>query len=86
MRRSVGAPLPSQLEFRELYRVSRNTVQDTVKWLVTRGLVITRPGQKLTDGSTVVSRHQQRFIDGAPWSLQTSFYPIPVGKVPPPAD
>jgi GntR family transcriptional regulator len=24
----------------------------------------------------LVSRHQQRFIDGLPWSLQTSFYPM----------
>jgi GntR family transcriptional regulator len=24
----------------------------------------------------VVSRHQERYIDGTPWSLQTSFYPI----------
>jgi GntR family transcriptional regulator len=24
----------------------------------------------------LVSRHQQRFIDGVPWSLQTSFYPM----------
>jgi GntR family transcriptional regulator len=31
---------------------------------------------KLTEGSTVVSRHQQRYIDGTPWSLQTSFYPM----------
>jgi GntR family transcriptional regulator len=23
-----------------------------------------------------VSRHQARFIDGTPWSLQTSFYPM----------
>jgi GntR family transcriptional regulator len=27
-------------------------------------------------GTTVVSRHQQRFIDGIPFSLQTSFYPM----------
>jgi GntR family transcriptional regulator len=27
-------------------------------------------------GAQVVSRHQQRFIDGLPWSLQTSFYPM----------
>jgi GntR family transcriptional regulator len=27
-------------------------------------------------GTSVVSRHQQRFIDGTPWSLQTSFYPM----------
>jgi len=24
----------------------------------------------------VVSRHQQRYIDGVPWSLQTSYYPM----------
>jgi GntR family transcriptional regulator len=28
------------------------------------------------EGSTVVSRHQERRIDGTPWSLQTSFYPL----------
>jgi GntR family transcriptional regulator len=28
----------------------------------------------LDEGAEVVSRHQQRFIDGTPWSLQTSFY------------
>jgi GntR family transcriptional regulator len=31
---------------------------------------------RLTDNATVVSRHQQRSIDGARWSLQTSFYPM----------
>jgi GntR family transcriptional regulator len=30
----------------------------------------------LAEGSSVVSRHQRRFIDGTAWSLQTSFYPI----------
>lgn len=30
----------------------------------------------LKEGSQVVSRHQQRFIDGRPSSLQTSFYPM----------
>lgn len=27
-------------------------------------------------GSSVVSRHQERFIDDTPWSMQTSFYPM----------
>ncbi len=27
-------------------------------------------------GAQVISRHQRRFIDGIPWSLQTSFYPM----------
>jgi len=146
-----GAQLPSELELRERYGVSRNTVRDAIKWLLGRGLVETRPGQgtfvieRITpfvttltgdptmapggEGATyveqaapggeadpdydrevtasrrtpqssqprveilqasallagelgieedaeVVSRHQERFIDGTPWSLQTSFYPM----------
>jgi len=31
---------------------------------------------RVEDGTQVISRHQQRFIDGTPWSLQTSFYPM----------
>jgi GntR family transcriptional regulator len=31
---------------------------------------------RLEEGTRVVSRHQQRFIDDDPWSLQTSFYPM----------
>jgi GntR family transcriptional regulator len=134
---SGGTALPSELELRDQYNASRNTVRDAVKWLVTRGLVVTRPGQgtfvvtridpfvttlstdigagpeaesptygsevsarsrepevsvprveihqtsgivaaelRLPEGTTVVSRHQQRYIDGTPWSLQTSFYPL----------
>jgi GntR family transcriptional regulator len=30
---------------------------------------------QLPEGSAVIGRHQRRFIDGTPWSLQTSFYP-----------
>jgi GntR family transcriptional regulator len=132
-----GDQLPTELELREGYDASRNTVRDAVKWLITRGLIETRPGQgtfvvgkidpyvtiltgqpekglddegpvyraeveatlrkptsteprveiqqavgviadalQLSPGSTVVSRHQQRYIDGTPWSLQTSFYPM----------
>jgi GntR family transcriptional regulator len=133
-----GAQLPTEIELRDQYVASRNTVRDAIKWLITRGLVETRPGQgtfvvekitpfvstltgdpetgfgggeddiynlevkatkrvptasvprieiqqvsestapelQLDAGSTVVSRHQSRFIDGTPWSLQTSFYPM----------
>jgi GntR family transcriptional regulator len=31
---------------------------------------------QLPGTALVVSRHQQRMIDGTPWSLQTSFYPM----------
>jgi GntR family transcriptional regulator len=128
--------LPTELELREHYDASRNTVRDAIKLLITRGLVETRPGQgtfvvtkidpyvsiltgeadasagdgdiykqevtarlrkpRTTDprveiqqsaglvadaldvekGITVVSRHQQRYIDDIPFSLQTSFYPM----------
>lgn len=139
-----GSQLPTELELREKYEASRNTVRDAVKWLMNLGLVETRPGQgtfvvekidpfittlfttitlpssdqetglggegiayatevsaqgrkaedsiprieiqhadgvttdelRLAEGSTVVSRHQQRFIDGTPYSLQTTFYPM----------
>jgi GntR family transcriptional regulator len=131
----AGGQLPTELELRDRYEASRNTVRDAVKWLINLGLVETRPGQgtfvvqkfdpfvttldsatgfggesdayanvvsatgrKPTDsvprveiqqaegviaaelgleqGSTVLSRHQQRLIDGAPYSLQTTFYPM----------
>jgi GntR family transcriptional regulator len=131
-----GSQLPTELELRDEYDASRNTVRDAVKWLITRGLVETRPGQgtfvvgkidpyvtiltgeadasagegdiyinevtakrrkpttsdprveiqqaadvvaeelQVADGSTVISRHQQRYIDDIPFSLQTSFYPM----------
>jgi GntR family transcriptional regulator len=132
-----GAQLPTEIDLREEYTASRNTVRDAIKWLITRGLVETRPGQgtfvvekiypfvttltgdpetshggdesvyiaevaasrrmseisaprveiqkadavvarslRIEDGAQVVSRHQLRSIDGTPWSLQTSFYPM----------
>jgi GntR family transcriptional regulator len=130
-----GTQLRTELELREKYDASRNTVRDAIKWLITRGLVETRPGQgtfvvdemipfittltgeprtasggegntylsevtaqfrrpkdspvrveiqtadnapelRLAAGISVVSRHQQRYIDDTPWSLQTSFYPM----------
>ena len=133
-----GQQLRTELEFRERYDASRNTVRDAIKWLITRGLVETRPGQGtfvikrinpfvttlskdpetgggsdegpvyreeveaesripdtteprvelqkadetaaaalgLSLDAPIVSRRYQRSIDGTPWSLQTSFYPM----------
>ncbi len=31
---------------------------------------------RLEVGAQVISRHQRRFIDGIPWSMQTSYYPM----------
>lgn len=132
-----GTQMQTELELRETYNASRNTVRDAVKVLITRGLVETRPGQGtfvvqridpivttlsgdvaddggtevdvyiprakngdrhvevtqprveiqratsdlamqlgVAEGEPVISRHQQRYIDGTPWSMQTSFYPM----------
>jgi GntR family transcriptional regulator len=135
---SQGSQLATEIELREQYEASRNTIRDAIKWLTTRGLIETRPGQgtfvverinplvttltgdpetgrgggeggpyiaevaasyrnleiteprveihkadtpvarslRIEPGGSVVSRHQQRFIDGTLWSLQTSFYPM----------
>jgi GntR family transcriptional regulator len=128
-----GQQLKTELELRERYGASRNTVRDAIKWLMNLDLVETRPGQgtfvvqkiapyittlsghpgtgegaaypvqvsqqgrtpsksdpqveiqkatsgvaaelRLPEGTPVISRHEKRFIDGTPWSLQTSFYP-----------
>jgi GntR family transcriptional regulator len=136
-----GTQLPTELDLREQYDASRNTVRDAVKLLIARRLVETRPGQgtfvvakidpyvtlltvdsdkggdeegpvylaevrakrrtpvtteprveiqkaagaraeelQVADDVDVVCRHQQRYIDGTPWSLQTSFYPMTLAQ------
>jgi GntR family transcriptional regulator len=133
----AGSQLPTELDLRERYMASRNTVRDAIKFLISLGLVETRPGQgtfivqkiepfinhlgtelngglgggagafylpevtgsrgfeattpqvevqqassilagelQLPVGTQIVSRHQRRYIDSVPWSLQTSFYPM----------
>lgn len=131
-----GAQLPTELELRDRYDSSRNTIRDAIKRLTSQGLVETRPGQgtfvtqrvdpfvsvltgdprsgsdegasylsevnnshrnasrtlpkveiqvpiadvsrrlRVGPSTQVVSRHESRYIDGIPWSLQTSFYPM----------
>jgi GntR family transcriptional regulator len=131
-----GSQLPTELELRERYDASRNTVRDAIKWLTNLGLIETRPGQgtfvteprtpfvttlsgdpltglgggegttflaevsaahrrpanspvqveiqpatgelaarlRVPDGAEVVLRHERRYIDGTPYSMQTSYY------------
>jgi GntR family transcriptional regulator len=133
-----GQQLRTELELRDHYKASRNTVRDAIKWLMTLGLVETRPGQGtfvvenkdpfvtalsgdpaapgggtegtsylsgvsernrrpslsplqveiqeasggvaarlwVPEGTEVISRHERCFIDGTPWAMQTSFYPM----------
>ena len=133
-----GARLPTELELRDRYASSRNTIRDAIKRLTSQGLVETRPGQgtfvtrrmdpfvtvltadptsggsgdegasylsevneshrrasrtspkveiqipsaevsrrlRISLNTQVVTRHEVRYIDDIPWSLQTSFYPM----------
>jgi GntR family transcriptional regulator len=140
-----GQRLRTETELVEHYGASRNTVRDAIRWLISLGLVETRPGQgtfvmkkiapfittlagspvpglrhddvvigigenaedyqaevwqqkrepylttpevrvekatgviadqlRVADGTPLISRHQKRYIDGTPWSLQTTYYP-----------
>ena len=40
-----GQQLRTEIELRDRYGASRNTVRDALKWLITLGLIETRPGQ-----------------------------------------
>src|SRR5215469_9613155 len=40
-----GQQLRTELELREHYSASRNTIRDAIKWLTNLGLVVTKPGQ-----------------------------------------
>jgi GntR family transcriptional regulator len=40
-----GSRLPTETDLQRQYSASRNTVRDAIKWLTTRRLVETRPGQ-----------------------------------------
>jgi GntR family transcriptional regulator len=132
-----GQQLRTELELRDHYGASRNTVRDAIKWLITLGLVESKPGQgtfvvqkidpfvttltgdpsgpgggdqifyrsevanrnrkpdvspvqveiqeasddmaaalRIPTGAEVISRHERRFIDRTPWSMQTSYYPV----------
>lgn len=133
-----GERIPTELELRDLYQVSRNTIRDAVRWLINRGLVETRPGQgtfvveritpyittlssdadtglsgvdgkgwatevekrgrtaaesvprvevldaprriserlRVPEGTQVITRQRERYIDRTPWSLKTTAYPM----------
>jgi GntR family transcriptional regulator len=42
---AAGAQLPTELDLRDKYEASRNTIRDAIKRLTSLGLVETRPGQ-----------------------------------------
>jgi GntR family transcriptional regulator len=63
-----GSQLPSELQLRERFNASRNTVRDAVKSLVGLGLVETRPGQ-----GTFVTRKIDPFVAPLSEEPETGF-------------
>jgi GntR family transcriptional regulator len=65
-----GNQLPTELELRDRYGASRNTVRDAVKLLTRNGLVETKPGQgtfavrKLEPLVSALSADPQTWLDG----------------------
>jgi predicted HTH transcriptional regulator len=59
-----GSRLGVESDLQEQYKASRNTVRDAIKWLITRNLVETRPGQgtfvveKVNPFVTTLSRNE----------------------------
>src|SRR5215469_2766252 len=52
-----GGQLPTELELRERYQASRNTIRDAIKRLISLGLVETKPGQ-----GTFVTQEMDPFV------------------------
>lgn len=40
-----GSQMPTEIELRDRYNASRNTIRDAIRWLTARGLVTARAGQ-----------------------------------------
>ena len=70
-----GATYLSQVS--EQDREASSTVPQ-VEMQIAAGEVAAR--LQLEAGAQIISRHQRRYIDGTPWSLQTSFYPRGLAK------
>jgi GntR family transcriptional regulator len=60
----------------EVHRKGRRYSQTDPVVEVQRATAAVAETLRIPEDALVVSRHYQRFIDGTPWSLQTSFYPM----------
>lgn len=65
------------VDYRELVERSDRTLMNTpVRVEIQQASPVIADALRIAEGDQVVSRHQERFIDATPWSLQTSFYPM----------
>ncbi len=54
----------------------RNPAMSEVRVEIQSASGVVADALRVEPGTQLVSRHQQRYIDGIPWSLQTTFYPM----------
>jgi GntR family transcriptional regulator len=59
----------------EVQRSGRKATTSGLRVEVQKANAAVADSLKVPEGTDVISRHEQRFVDGRPWSLQTSFYP-----------
>ncbi len=58
----------------------REPTVSEVRLEIQRADRVTADALRIEEGDQIVSRHQLRYIDGTPWSRQTSFYPMRLVK------
>ena len=60
----------------EVQRQGREPVETTPRVEVQPATALVASRLAVEEGTPVISRHQERSIDGTPWCLQTVFYPM----------
>ena len=59
----------------EVAASGRNATTDGLTVEIQKAKRAVASALRIPEGTDVISRNEQRFVDGRPWSLQTSFYP-----------
>ena len=60
----------------EVAASGRRPTDDGIRVEIQQAGEVVADALRIESGSQVIIRHQRRFIDGTPWSLQTTFYPM----------
>ena len=60
----------------EVHRQGREPEETTPRVEVQPAPAVVASRLDMAEGTPVISRYQERSIDGTPWSLQTTFYPM----------
>ena len=70
------ANVEGQIYIAEVSEGGRQPTESGVRVEVQQANAVIADALRISPGDQVISRHQQRLIDGTPWSLQTTFSPM----------